>query len=393
MKILIVNIYYFPNVVGGAENSIKLLAENLAKDNEVSVFCAATGISNKETINGVDVYRCRSDQYKLPHFNDVNLFEKVRNKLLELKNHSMIVEYLKIVDSFKPDIVHTNNLYGLSSELWKVTKEKGIPIVHTLRDYEIFNPLPNQIHISRIMSEYIKEKSKYVDILTAPSKYMVNYAKEASFFSNAKFEVIPNAVEVDIDEIRNIIDTRMLNDEPNVHYLYAGMLSKHKGLDILLRAFSQIHNDSIDLTICGAGKLEPLVKEYLKRDSRIKFRGQLGNEQLVGEYKSADVLIVPSQWNEPFGRVVIEGNKFGLPVIGSNKGGIKEIVDSIQGGILFQSESVEDLVNSIVYLSNRNNIKLYYNNILEKIQKYSIEKQVNSFVFLYRELLMKAEKI
>ena len=50
------------------------------------------------------------------------------------------------------------------------------------------------------------------------------------------------------------------------------------------------------------------------------------------QYIKADVLVVPSIWDEPFGRVVIEGNSYGLPVICSNKGGIPEIINEMCSG-------------------------------------------------------------
>lgn len=58
-------------------------------------------------------------------------------------------------------------------------------------------------------------------------------------------------------------------------------------------------------------------------------------------------LIVPSQWNEPFGRVVIEANSYGIPVIASNKGGIPEIVVPNVTGYVFETENHLSLIDSI----------------------------------------------
>ena len=81
--------------------------------------------------------------------------------------------------------------------------------------------------------------------------------------------------------------------------------------------------------------------------------------------------------------MVIEGNQYGLPVIGADRAGILEILDNIHTGITYDYKSVDKLKQSIEYFIDRNNIKKYYNAILENINKNSVENQIEEFTKLY----------
>jgi glycosyltransferase involved in cell wall biosynthesis len=60
-------------------------------------------------------------------------------------------------------------------------------------------------------------------------------------------------------------------------------------------------------------------------------------------FRRIDVLVVPSLWHEPFGRVVIEAYAHGVPVIASNRGGLPELVEQAQTGFLFNPNRPDDL--------------------------------------------------
>ena len=96
-------------------------------------------------------------------------------------------------------------------------------------------------------------------------------------------------------------------------------------------------------------------------------------------------MVVPSAWDEPFGRVVIEGNANGLPVITSDRGGLPEIVQTVGGGEVFTDESGNTLYSILKKFVEMGNYNVYYQCILENIDIYSIEKQSEKFISLYRE--------
>lgn len=396
MKILVVNTFYYPNVVGGAENVVQLLAENLYKNNnEVAVYCIDS-FSNKmliQQINGVKVYRGTGGKFntKLRYTKEGKVLDKVKNKFIELNNKTIAKEVCTVLNDFKPDVVHTNNIQGISPIIWNVLEEQKIPCVHTIHDYWIANPKnlkPNNRKevLSKIHQKFFKNKTNSVKFVTAPSKFLIDSIKKCGYFVNAKSKSVANGISINMEETKKQIEFNLKKQDENIKFLFVGSLFENKGIQNLLEVFKEIENENITLDICGKGKYKDKVIQAEKIDKRIRYNGMLKKEELEEEYKKCDVLIVPSIWDEPFGMVVIEANKFGLPVIGSNKGGIQEIIDNIKTGITYQYNDLNELKQAIQYFANRENIKKYYKAIENNISKYSIENQIHEFEKIYESI-------
>ena len=396
MKILIINTFYYPNMIGGTEQSVKILAEGLSKKgNQVYVLTidSMEKKSIKEEINGVTVYRLYSKNFDVKARMEGNkeLIKLIKNKLIEIENKSIQEDIEKVLQDIKPDIVHTNNIYGISPVVWKTIKNNNIKCVHTIRDYWIVNPngeLPQKNNmLLKLYQRKFRGKTNFVNAVTAPSNFTLNEVLKFGYFKNAISKCIVNCTDVNIEETKKIIDLKANRTDNNIKFLYVGGLFKIKGIYNLINAFSQIDKENIQLTICGDGDLKHYIEESSKKDNRIIYKGKLPKEELKKVWNENDVLIVPSIWDEPFGRVVIEANQHGLPVIGSNKGGIKETLEKINTGEIFQFDDIESLKDKILYFCKRENIKKYYDSIIKNIEIYSEESQIREFIKLYQKMV------
>jgi glycosyltransferase involved in cell wall biosynthesis len=120
---------------------------------------------------------------------------------------------------------------------------------------------------------------------------------------------------------------------------FAGRLVPEKGVDVLLNAVKGLSGD-FQVKIAGQGNertaLESLTKDLGLRE-KTEFLGQMPSTQLPHFYHGLDVLVIPSvsrpNWKEQFGRVIIEANGCGVPVIGSDCGAIPGLVG--YGGLIF----------------------------------------------------------
>lgn len=101
-------------------------------------------------------------------------------------------------------------------------------------------------------------------------------------------------------------------------------------MDWLLENFMKISGTNIELHIAGSGPLESRVKECALLDNRIIFHGFLSEQQLNSLLEKSDILICPSMWSEPFGRIILDAYKNAMPVITTGFGGMGEIVDHIK---------------------------------------------------------------
>jgi glycosyltransferase involved in cell wall biosynthesis len=109
----------------------------------------------------------------------------------------------------------------------------------------------------------------------------------------------------------------------------------------------------ITLTIAGSswgnvGHLE-LIEQAAQLDilEKVTVTGYLSHEQIPALMKSHHILLVPSIWPEPFGRVVLEGMAAGMVVIGTGQGGMGEILKHNQTGLIFPPENAEVLSQQI----------------------------------------------
>ena len=135
-----------------------------------------------------------------------------------------------------------------------------------------------------------------------------------------------------------------------VHLLYVGRISKEKDLDVLAQAYRQLRDEGlpIQLYLVGDG---PYLQALHEAMPEAIFTGYLRGKELAAAYASADVFVFPST-TDTFGNVVIEAQASGVPVIVSDTGGPKELVETNVNGLVTKSHDVEDFARAIRDLVN-----------------------------------------
>ena len=135
--------------------------------------------------------------------------------------------------------------------------------------------------------------------------------------------------------------------------LFVGRLAEKKGVTYLINAMKNI--DAL-LIIVGDGPLKQQLEEQASQmKNKIKFLGAKTHEELKTIYASSDIFVAPSITakdgdKEGFGLVFLEAMASGLPVIGSNSGGIPSIVKDGENGFLVEEKDVKDLQEKIEIL-------------------------------------------
>jgi len=285
----------------------------------------------------------------------------------------------KVLDDFKPDVVHLHNIHSyLSPTIGELAHRRGIRVVWTLHDYKLLCPVytcrrPNgdnceacftgsvkaTVHrcmkgsfIQSIIADleaHVWNRSRlqqFTDLFITPSRFMHNKMLQAGFARKK------------IATICNFIDPGKLNlieqspeQERGDYFCYAGRLSEEKGVDTMISA---AYDTGVDLKIAGTGPLLDELKKKYSSASNIEFTGHLGATEIIGLLKHARASVIPSEWyeNNPLG--VIESLCCGTPVIGANIGGIPELIDG-SNGIVFTSGNAEELAGIFRTFSHRDN--------------------------------------
>ena len=130
-----------------------------------------------------------------------------------------------------------------------------------------------------------------------------------------------------------------------VRLLYVGRVSREKDLDLLVEAYRRLRDEglSIQLFIVGHGPYSDALHESLPEAF---FTGYLAGKELAAAYASADIFVFPST-TDTFGNVIIEAQASGIPVVVSDSGGPKELVEDKQNGLITKSHNAEDLTRAI----------------------------------------------
>lgn len=384
MKVMIFNLFYYPNMFGGAEHSVKILAESLlSRGHEVCVVtCDAKGRNETEEVRGVEVIRLQHraiydlNDFYLPRWQKV--IRKIATPFVRAK---IFLDIKGVLKRSQWDVIQINNLHWVSWRLWKYLKSRGQVVIQTLRDYSLMESSRFRFCNKALCKS---ASNKYVDAVSAPSEYTLSKYTTNGYFENSLKQTIVNAIDYNEPLLMRVIKDK-ISRSGKIRFLFAGRLSREKGLSILHKAWSSINCFDAELCICGDGPLKEMVEEWSSKDSRIKYLGKLSTEDLSAEYEKADVLIVPSLWDEPFGRVLIEGFQYALPVICSRVGGMQEIIERTGIGVLYSANDYRELRDALLQLCDRERIKDYFPKMRKACIHYSVQRQVKDFESLFIE--------
>jgi glycosyltransferase involved in cell wall biosynthesis len=394
VKILIANTLYHPDTVGGAEISTRLLAEGLVKAGmDVCVVCATgTGVDRVSTLNGVRIYHLRSVNLYWPHKpKNHSPVVKLIWHAIDVHNVIMSRKLKNIIAREKPDIINTSNLSCLSIDIWRVARNAGVPIVHTARDYYLMcptstmfaraKPCQRQCGMCSLYAGPKRAASAQVDVAVAVSRFVLQKHLDNGYFPRAmRSEVISNCFLPDEVPPKH---ARRYESGP-VRLGVLGRLSPEKGLEVLLEQL--LADKTLDWTLAIGGKGDAEYVEGLKAkyaDPRVEYLGHVKSGEFLD---SIDVLVVPSIWNEPFGRVTVEAYSRGVPVVGANTGGIPEVIEP-RSNLLFDMEQPGTLVPKIHEAIEFLKDPSVHDRLRAHANSFSLTSMVDAYLDVYQTAL------
>jgi len=355
MRILFINVLYEPYIGGGAEIILRdLVKGSQILGHEVKVLSFWDKDDKEEVIDGIPVYRAKIPNIYLP-------YGKIRQPFLKRRLWHMLDIYnpiskkivIKQIRDFKPDIVSIHNIYGWSCSIWDAVSESGVPAIQVLHDYYLLCPTnmfknnnvcKRRCLICRLLRLPYKSRSNKLKAVVGVSNFILNHYLSYGYFQNVPIKkVIYNSRKLDIN-INKMVDLNYIN------FGFIGTLAPNKGIEVLLKAYHKIKKPNHRLFVAGSGKKD--YEEYLKskyKDDSIVFMDRVDPKDF---FEKVDVTIVPSIWYENFPGVIVESFAFGVPVIGSNIGGIPEMIIEGVNGMFFDPYKEGDLEEKMLKLES-----------------------------------------
>lgn len=388
MHVVYINTFYAPDEVGGAEKSVRFLAESVVSHgHQATVICLGRTVESRE-LNGVRIERLSPANSYFPlDANKQTGLQKLRWHTRDSYNTHAGTQVAQLIDKLKPDVVHTNNLGGFSVSVWSAIRERGIRIVHTLRDYYLLCPNTAMFHHGKqctnrcvkcaVLSVPRTRATRHVDMVVGNSQFILDKHLQYGLFEGSQRQVIYNAYEPEA----------VRHDPPqdHVHLGYIGRIAPTKGVDILIAAVKRLVGQGITgfkVSVAGDGDPEYIKKLNLDSDGLpIVFVGRVKPEDF---YSQLHWTVVPSVWDEPLARVIFESFSHGVPVIGSATGGTPELLHGNQTGLLYQNASdPSSLAEAMRHAINTPNETNLQKSCLQESERFKPRRVYESYKTTY----------
>ena len=414
MKIVIATAVYYPQINGVAVFSHNLAHGLVARGHEVMVICPSqTGKSHEENQDGVRVHYLKSIDAKV--YPDQIHAVPPRKKVLGVNlprvwyKHGFRVsvfpqrETARILNEFKPDIVHVqiSDPIGLSVVGW--ARKHGVPVVTTEHNQPevLTDPLKMPRVLKKgavaVLNAYFRNRQSKSDFVTMPTEQAIRV-----LLSGARKDL-----GVPIAAVSNGVDLscfkpgkakaeiykkyNLPNDRPIV--LYVGRVDPEKQVGTVVESFNEVLKRVPEalLVVVGDGvdklRLIKLV-DSLGISDNIRFLGKVLPPDLYELYKVGWVFATASEI-ETQGIVLIEAAACGLPLIAVDKGAVMEVCQDGENGYLCQPGAKAEITNALgLILTDEKLRKEFSRRSIEIASEHENEKTLDKFINIYKKLLL-----
>ena len=281
----------------------------------------------------------------------------------------------ELLEDFRPDLVHGHNIYGrLTTAILDAARKRDVPAIMTLHDHKLICPsylmlsrgavcercegrkyyhcvlerchkggvVPSLVYAIEAYRNRFLDKYRDVRCFLCPSAFLKE--KHARYgVPEERLEIVPNFLR---------IEEYLPGEEGGEYVVYAGRLSKEKGLLTLLRAFEGL---DLPLRIVGDGpmreSLESRARE--KGQKNVAFEGYKTGKELADIFRRSLFVVFPSECYENAPMSILESFAYGKPVIGADIGGVPEMITDGETGFLFPPGDAAAIRERVCYLSGR----------------------------------------
>lgn len=402
MKVLQINKYYYKK--GGAEtvffNTIQLLAKKM---HTVIPF------SLKHEKNESSLYAPYFVDY--PELSESNFFVKAKHFANFFYNKKAAQQLEKLIVEQKPDIAHIHLMFNsLSVSILPILHKYKIPTIMSVHDYRLVCPAYTfkdgkgniceccqDGHFYHCVTHKCSKGNLTNSLMLCADSYFrkyiyapINYIDHFLFVSH--FSMVKH---IQLDNRFKAKSSYLYNFTPVIdHYeplqgkylLYFGRMSDEKGVDTLIEAARL--NPDIPIKLAGTG---PLLEQFkAKSPVNMEFLGFQQGDALKELIQKAAFVIVPSVCYENNPMSIIESFMLGTPVIGSNLGGIPELLSDGQTGYTFTPKSSKDLsmtLQKAMAISETEYLQMSENARAFALKNFSEENYYQQLLEVYQQLI------
>lgn len=315
----------------------------------------------------------------------------------------------RIIETDNFDIYHCAHPLRIAASI-KAAKDNGLKVVFMVTDYFMMCPMGIMLRADNTLcngpdnginclkycfTNVDKERMRRrisdanilincCDMLLSPSQFLIAAFDFTGFIPSSRFMLSRHGF--DYSKKRSFFNKKISN---SVTFGYIGTVQYHKGIHVMVEGFKKVKNPDIRLQVWGGAFHEldyrKKVEGFSRDDNRIEFKGQYNFNDIEKVLEQIDVVIVPSIWYENAPLTISTALAYGIPVIASDIGGMREAIMGDKNGLIFKVGDPDDLADKIQSLSEKPEL---IENISRTIQyPIRIEEEAFNTELIYKDLL------
>lgn len=244
-------------------------------------------------------------------------------------------------------------------------------------------------------TEMLKNTRKIIGISNYINKTIIQKIPE---IKKKQTTVLKNCIDLErVDKNAYYENKEKLGINKNdIKIIFVGRLSEEKGIKELINAIIKLNNPKIKLIVVGKSFYDTKVissfeKELIDVSEKIKdkiiFTGYIEHDKIYDMYRFADIVVLPSIWQEPAGLTIVEAAAVGVPLITTDVGGIREYIDGKSAIFVKNDDKVVDHIKEAIQkiLKDKNLKNVFLENSKKIQEEYSIKKYYDNFIKILEE--------
>ena len=328
----------------------------------------------------------------LTAYNEFHLFEKfvivdksfILNrpcKVYSWKNIKLRFRFYQFIKAIRPDIIHCTNFIDIPDCFLYLFRKKIVQIVH--------DPF---LHSGE--NTFRTNLKRWIEYKVIKCFVLLNRSQQAEFIKEHHLKAsYVHTNRLGTYDYLNFYKKKPQGVSGEKTILFWGRISPYKGIEYLLEAMEAIHKQmpNVRLVIAGGGRLYFDYSPYKSRDY-IKLINRYITMEELGELLSSATVVVCPYTDATQSGVVMSAFTYQKPVVGTNVGGLPEMIDNGITGLLVPPKDSEALAESLISLLKPDDtLEKYKNNIYDYCHKgkYSWDNIALKYIQIYQELLIK----
>ena len=329
MRVVLVN--KFVHLTGGADQHCLDLAQALTDDGHEVRFLSTADprnvVAEGEFVVPTVTHASRDG---LAPWSQASVFGRA------LWNGEAAAAMRRLIDGFRPDVVHTHKLYPqLSVAPVFAAARAGVPVVQTLHDFEMVSASPTDARGGLWDTDETRLRFKLLNSATLPVHRRLHAPRVTAFVAVSRFVARVHArYGMDATVLPNFVASVAEPDElPSFDerdgVLFVGRLRPEKGARDVVELARRV---PLNVTVVGSGDLDDEIRQASRTIPNLRPEGFVPNAELAQVLRRARVVVVPSRCQEAASLVALEALAQGTPVVAYAVGGLSEYVTDSGGG-------------------------------------------------------------